>query len=71
MAKQAAYLKYQVMTAKEVAECMGNITTRGVDVLTHSAIRKLRRSPSLFLSFIEGLEGRRTNNIGSLYSDEV
>lgn len=59
----------QIRTAKEIAEEMGGITASGVDKLTTSAMRKLRRSQLLFLLWTEGLD-RRSNNVGTLARDE-
>jgi hypothetical protein len=63
--KYGQFTKYQVMQAKEVAAAMGNISDSGVDVLTKSAIRKLRRSPVLFLHWLESGRERLTQNVGT------
>jgi len=57
------------MTAKEVAEALGDITPSGVDKLTTSALKKLRRSPMLFLLYAES-SNIRSNNVGTLCRDE-
>ncbi len=58
------------MTAQEVANKLGGITGSGVDRLEKSALQKLRRSPTLFLLWLELAGERRTNNIGTLAQDE-
>jgi hypothetical protein len=65
MGKHRDYLNYQVMTAREIADKMGNITGSGVDKLTTSAMKKLRRNPILFLHWVENGPGRSTGNIGT------
>jgi DNA-directed RNA polymerase sigma subunit (sigma70/sigma32) len=57
-----------VSTCEEVAREMG-ITNSGVLFLERSALKKLRRSPTLFLHWLN-MEERRSNNVGSLAKDE-
>lgn len=65
MAKHGDYLKYQLMTSVEVAHEMGSITVSGVDALTRSAMRKLRRNPILFLHWLESSQERKSQNVGT------
>lgn len=57
--------KGQIMTAEEAAKRLGDITTSGVDRATRSALKKLRRSPTLFLQWLEMAQERKSNNIGT------
>ena len=61
--------KHCVSTCEEVAREMG-ITPSGVLFLERSALKKLRRSPTLFLQWLS-TEERRSNNVGSLARDEM
>jgi hypothetical protein len=70
--KNAYYMKYQVKTAREIANELGDITESGVEFVTRKAIGKLRRSPILFLQFMDMMASRRrSNNMGSMHSDEI
>ena len=63
MGKHDSYLKYQVMTAEEVAAKMG-VSPSGVNFLTKRAIAKLRKSNILLLNWLESNNERKTQNIG-------
>jgi len=55
----------RVMTYEEVAQKIG-ITAGAVQKSEESALRKLRRSPILFLQFAEYASERQTNNLGTI-----
>lgn len=61
-----------VMTHREIAERMGDITTSGVAKLEESAFRKLRRNAQAYRIFLMSLElrARRSNGLGTLTEDE-
>jgi hypothetical protein len=64
--------QYRAMELKEVAAAMGDISESGVLFLEKSALRKLRRSPTLFTAWIESMStDRRTPNLGTLSNDEI
>jgi DNA-binding CsgD family transcriptional regulator len=58
--------RHAAMTAKEIAEAMGGITTSGVDKLLTSAFEKLRRNRRAQMLWERLGEERRSNNLGSL-----
>jgi len=62
--------QHRVMTRGEVAKELGNITESGVDKIEQSALKKLRRSPTLYLMWAELQASTRSQNIGTLMQDE-
>ena len=65
--KQANYVRYQAMTAKETADALG-MTEANVNYHTYRALEKLKRSPILLLHFIESYligRDRLSQNVGN------
>ena len=63
----------QVMTSEEIAHVTG-LHPASVNRLTRRAISKLREHPVMYLNFLELVvyEGiHRSNNLGTMYRDEV